>query len=196
MTRTSAPQPVEVSPPRPYADPLGKGDKLRRLTWEVARTLLFRPTPRGLMHGWRRGLLRCFGATVGRGCRIDPSCKIWAPWNLQLGDYVAIAGQVDCYCVDKISLGDKVAVSQRSFLCTASHAIDTLEKPLVHSPIVIHDHAWICAEAFVGPGVTVGQGAVVAARAAVTRDVPPWHVVAGVPARTLKTREIARADQS
>lgn len=135
-------------------------------------------------------MYRVFGARIGKGCRLSPSCRVWAPWNLEMGILSALGDGVDCYSVDKIRIGSKVAVSQRVFLCTATHDISTLMRELEHAPISIGDHVWVCAEAFVGPGVTLGKGAVVGARAVVVKDVEPWTVVAGNPSRFVKKREI------
>jgi putative colanic acid biosynthesis acetyltransferase WcaF len=175
---------------RIYQDNLPLRSKLARLVWTLFYSLLFRPSPPWALRTWRIVLLRAFGAKIGKGCRIDPSCRIWAPWNLSVGDYVALAKNVDCYCVSRIKIGTNVAVSQRSFLCTASHDISSLTRPLIHKPIHIQDHVWVCAQAFVGPGVTVGEGAIVGACAVVTKDVVPWTIVAGNPARFIKKREI------
>ncbi|MGI6497034.1 MAG: putative colanic acid biosynthesis acetyltransferase [Kiritimatiellia bacterium] len=107
-----------------------------------------------------------------------------------MGDYVCLASNVDCYTVAPIKLGNKVSVSQRSFLCTASHDISDVNRPLTFAPIVIQDFSWIAAQAFVGPGVTIGEGAVVGACAVVTKNVEPWTVVAGNPAGVIKRREL------
>lgn len=174
-----------------YKNGLSRRNQAVRLLWGLACALLFRTTPRWAMRGWRCQVLRIFGARIGAGCRIDPRARIWAPWNLELGDFVAVAEDVDVYCVDKIRIGSKAAVSQRAFLCTASHDIASLRRPLVHAPIEIGAHAWIAAEAMVMPGVTLGEGAVVAARGVVTRNVAPWTVVAGNPATPVKKRVLA-----
>lgn len=142
-----------------------------------------------MLHGWRRFLLRLFGAKIGRGTFAYPSVQIWAPWNLEMQDHSCLSHFVDCYCVDKVVLGRYATVSQYSHLCTASHDYNLIDMPLVTAPIVIEDHAWVTADVFVGPGVTIGQGAVVAARSTVTRDVAPWTVVAGVPAKTIRQRD-------
>jgi putative colanic acid biosynthesis acetyltransferase WcaF len=164
-------------------------NKIARLIWGIVWLFLFRPTPRWL-HGWRRFLLRCFGAKIGRGTFPFPSAKIWAPWNLEIGDHCALADHVDCYCVDRIVIGSNVTISQYSFLCTASHDYEDPHMALITAPITIGDGAWVTADVFVGPGVTVGEGAVLAARASVFRDVPPWTVVAGNPAKVIKLRRL------
>ncbi len=173
-----------------YTNRIPVQTRFRRLAWGIIWALFIRPTPPWTCHAWRRFLYRLFGATIGKGSKIDPTCRCWAPWNLTLGQYTALAEGVDCYAVDKITIGSKVAISQRSFLCTASHDITSLQRPLIHKPITIGDHAWVCAEAFVGPGVTLGEGAVAAARAVLCKDVEPWTVVGGNPAKLIKQRKM------
>ena len=109
-----------------------------------------------------------------------------------MGVYACLGDGVDCYSVDRITLGDYATISQRSFICTASHDIGTLERQLFSKPITIESHAWVGAEAFVGPGAKIGEGAVVGARAVVTGDVHPWTVVVGNPARFITRREIVK----
>ncbi len=164
-------------------------NKIARTLWGIVWLFLYRPTPKCL-HGWRRLLLRCFGAKIGRGTFPYASVKIWAPWNLEIGDHSALAEEVDCYCVDRVVIGSHVTVSQYSFLCTASHDYEDPHMALITAPITIGDGAWVAADAFIGPGVNVGEGAVVAARASVFRDVPPWTVVAGNPAKVIKERRL------
>jgi len=107
-----------------------------------------------------------------------------------LKDYVALGPQVRFYNVDKIIIGTKVAISQYAHLCSASHNIYKDGSPLITSPISIESFAWVASDAYVGPGVTIGEGAVVAARGVVIKDVDPWTVVGGNPARFIKKREI------
>lgn len=174
-----------------YQSLLTRRNKLARIAWSVVWALLFQPSPRiSLGFGWRRFLLRLFGARIGRGANIYPSCRIWAPWNLEMGEHSSLAQQVDCYSVDKVRIGPHATISQYSFLCTASHDVTDPRMRLITSPITIGEGAWVCADVFVGPGVTVGEGAVAAARAVVVRDVEPWMVVGGNPARTIKRREL------
>lgn len=159
----------------------------RRVLWGLVWALLFRPSPR-ILRGWRRFLLRLFGARVGREAYLCPSVRIWAPWNLEIGNFSWIGDHVDCYCVAPIRLGSHVVVSQYSYLCTASHNHSDPHFALVTSPISIGSSAWVAADVFVGPGVTVGAGAVLGARSTVLRDVEAWTIVAGNPARFLKKR--------
>lgn len=104
--------------------------------------------------------------------------------------YSCLASNVDCYNVDLIIIGANTTVSQGAYLCTASHDITNPLNPLITAPIVIEDQVWIAAGAFVGMGVTVRQGVVVGARASVFKDVEPWTVVGGNPAKFIKKRII------
>ncbi len=171
-----------------YRNGFSSASLLRRLVWELVWLLAFRPTPRWALHGWRRFLLRAFGAQIGAGCRVAPSCRVWAPWNLVMGEFSALGDGVDCYSMGRITLGSKVAVSQRSFLCAGSHDIRFLSRPLVTGPITIEDHAWVAAECFVHPDVVIHEGAVVGARSVVTHDLPAWSVCVGNPCRKIKDR--------
>ncbi len=169
------------------AQPLSLCNKLLRTLWNLVWLILYRPTPR-LLHPWRCFLLRLFGAKLGKAVHPYPSARVWAPWNLEMGDYSCLSEQVDCYCVDKIQIGAHVTVSQYSFLCTASHDYTDPALPLVTAPISIGDRAWITADVFLAPGVCIGEGAVVLARSSVFQDVEPWTVVAGNPAKFVKPR--------
>lgn len=175
------------------AQPIGRrlyADHPRRAVWDTVWAVMFRPSPR-VVHCWRRFLLRLFGARIGKGARIDPSCRVWAPWNLEMGDDAALGPHVDCYCVAKITLGERAIVSQYSYLCSASHDYRYWPMPTVAAPITIQPQAWVCADVYVAPGVTVGEGAVVGARSSVFKDVEPWTIVAGSPAKFIKKRQMS-----
>lgn len=173
-----------------YRNGHGGGNKLRRLVWEVVWAVLFRPTPRWCLNGWRCFLLRAFGANIGRGVRIQGGAKVWQPWKLTVGDSSWIDGGVSLYSVDELMIGANAVVSDGAFICTASHDISSGTFELVTSPVAIGDSAWVCAKATVLPGVKVGEGAIVAAGSVVAKDVEPWTVVAGNPARFIKKREL------
>ena len=167
---------------------LSVGNKVARTLWQFVWLALYRPTPRNF-HSWRCFLLRIFGAQLGRAVHPYPSARIWAPWNLEMGDHACLSERVDCYCVDKIRIGAHSTVSQYSFLCTASHDYKKHGMPLVSAPIMIGARVWITADVFVGPGVTIGDGAVVTARSSVFSDIPPWMVARGNPAVPVRPRE-------
>lgn len=172
-------------------------NRFYRLAWGVVWFLLYRPSPK-VLHSWRCLLLRLFGAKLGTPVYVYPSTKIWAPWNLEMGDHSTLADNVDCYSVDKIVIGSNSTVSQYSYLCSASHdyadpaILEDPKMPLLSSPITIGDHVWITSDVFVGPGVTVGDGAVVLARSSVFADLPSWKVASGNPATVKKDRVLRK----
>jgi putative colanic acid biosynthesis acetyltransferase WcaF len=172
-----------------FENPYSLANKCGRVLWRVVWLCLFRPSPR-LLFGWRALLLRCFGADVGTGVHVYPTAKIWAPWNLTLGDHSCLADDVDCYCPARVVLGPHAVVSQYAYLCTAGHDIADPNMRLTAAPITIGAGAWVCAGAYLGPGVRIGEGAVVAARAVVVKAVEPWNVVGGNPAQFIKKREL------
>lgn len=171
------------------AAPFSLRNRIGRALWHSVWLLLFCSTPRPL-HAWRCLLLRAFGAKLGEAVHPYPSARIWAPWNLEMGDHSCLSEDVDCYCVDRIRIGAHATVSQYSFLCTASHDYKDPAMPLVTAPITIGERAWIAADVFVAPGVTIGDGAVVAARSSVFSDIDSWTVAAGNPAKSVKKREL------
>ena len=174
----------------PFTQPtFSLANRAQRALWGVVYALLFRPSPRPF-HEWRSFLLRCFGAKVGRGVCVYSSVKIWAPWNLELEDFASMADGVTCYSMAKVTLREKAIVSQGSHLCTGTHDYESPAFQLYALPITVGERAWVCAECFVAPGVTVGAGAVIAARSVVTKDMPDWMVCAGSPCKPLKPRVI------
>ena len=133
--------------------------------------------------------MRLFGAKVGKRVYVYPSVQIWAPWNLEMGNDSCLSHFVDCYCVDKVVIGNRSTVSQYSYLCTASHDYNRRNLPLIAAPIVLEADVWVTADVFIGPGVTIRRGAVVGARSTVTRDVDEWNVIAGSPANVIGMRD-------
>lgn len=159
-------------------------EQVGRVLWALAAPL-FRLSPRPLW-GWRRALLRAFGARVGQGVHVYPTARIAIPWNLVLGDGCAVGDHAILYALGPITLGARATVSQYAHLCAGSHDLTRPDRPLTKTPITVGADVWIAADAFVGPGVTVGAGAVVGARAVTMKDIHPGHVVAGNPARILR----------
>lgn len=166
--------------------------KILRVVWNVVWALFFRTTPRGnLFRPWRIALLKLFGAKVKWTSNVLPSCRIWQPWNLTMGAYACLSADVDCYTVAPITLGDNATISQGVKLCTASHDISSKIMELTYKPITIGANAWVAGWSIILPGVTIGEGAVVAAGSVVTNDVAPWAVVGGNPAKFIKKRELS-----
>lgn len=158
-----------------------------RVLWALARPL-FALSPRPLW-GWRRALLRLFGAEVGRAVHVYPSVRITMPWHLVLDEGCAVGDRAILYALGPIRIGARATVSQGAHLCAGTHDWRDPARPLLKPPVTIGADAWICADAFVGPGVTVGPGAIAGARAVVMKDVPADAIVAGNPARRIGTRE-------
>ena len=163
------------------------GNRAKRAIWNTVYAFLFRPSPRPL-HGWRSFLLRQFGAKLGKGVHVYPKAVIWAPWNLEIGDYSGVGDGAICYSMGKITIGKRVVISQGAHICAGTHDYQDPTFRLLMKPIEVHDQAWICAEAFVGPGVTIGAGAVLGARGVAFKDIPAWTVWAGNPCSFVKER--------
>lgn len=173
-----------------YENHLGRKHQVIRLVWGIVWPLGTWFLSRSMGMGWKRFLLRMFGAKIHPTANIYSSAKIYYPANLTMEEYSCLASEVDCYNVAPIVVGANTTVSQGAYLCTASHDITDPMNPLITAPIILKDQAWIGAKAYVGMGVTIGQGAVVGATASVYKDVEAWIVVGGNPAKVIKKREI------
>ena len=173
-----------------YQNALSRRHQLVRLVWGLVWGVFARPLPRSMGSGWKRFLLRLFGAKIHPTAVVYSSAKVYYPANLEMEAYSCLASDVDCYNVALIRLGANTTVSQGVYLCTASHDITNPLNPLITAPIVLEDQAWVGAKAFIGMGVHIGQGAVVGATASVYKNVEPWTVVGGNPAKFLKKRII------
>lgn len=165
-------------------------NKIGRMVWDITYWILFRPFAFNFFIPWRNFILKIFNAKVGIKVVIHSNVKIWAPWNLEIGDYSCLGPQVDCYNQGKITIGANTTISQKSYLCASSHDISDKKIPLLLKPIIIADQVWVAADAFIGPGVTIRQGAVVGARSAVFKDIEAWAVVGGNPAKFIKKRQL------
>jgi putative colanic acid biosynthesis acetyltransferase WcaF len=161
--------------------------RLFRAVWNLTWLLLASWTPPPF-HAWRRFLLRAFGARIGRGARVYGSARIWYPPNLTMGDFAVMGWNVNCYCQGAITLEDYAIVSQFSHLVSGTHEIDSPAFQLYTKPIHIGRRAWIAANAFVGPGVTVAEGAVLGACGVAFKDLDAWTVYAGNPAQPIRQR--------
>jgi putative colanic acid biosynthesis acetyltransferase WcaF len=169
---------------------MGFRNRLARFVWSIVWFLFARPIPRRMLNSWKLTLLRIFGAKVNKHSVVYSSTIIYMPWNLEMEEFSILGPEVDCYNVAKIKIGAHAVVSQKTYLCAASHDISNANMPLITSPIVIEDHAWVAADVFIGMGVTIGQGAVVGARSSVFKNVEPWIIVGGNPAKFIRKRII------
>jgi putative colanic acid biosynthesis acetyltransferase WcaF len=173
-----------------YIDTIPKSDKAYRLFWRITSLLLFKPFSLPFFNGWRIFLLRLFGAEIGRHCNIYASADIPSPRKLTMGIHSTLGPQVQLH-FGRTIIGDKVTVSQRTYLCSATHETNSLNLPFVAGEIIIKDFVWIAAEAFIKTNTVIGTGAIVGARSVVVKDVEPWSVVGGNPAKFIKKRILA-----
>ena len=169
-----------------------KPHRFKRIIWYFVNATIFRLLAGPWFGRIRSRILRIFGAKIPLRTLVYSSCKIYAPWNLEIGIHSCIGPKTQLYNKDKIIIGDNTVISQGAFLCTASHDISKPLIPLLTKTIIVGNEAWIASDAFVGPGVTIGEGAVVGARAAVFKDVESWTVVGGNPAQFIKKRIIEK----
>lgn len=164
------------------------GNRIARVVWGMAWLVLARFTPPPL-HAWRRLVLLAFGARVGRGARVHASASIWLPANLELGENCLIGPGARLYNQGRITIGARTVVSQRAHICASTHDVNDPNFQLVLRPVAIGDQCWVAAEAFVGPGVTLGDRSVVGARCVMLKDGEPDGVYSGNPAQLVKKRE-------
>jgi putative colanic acid biosynthesis acetyltransferase WcaF len=173
----------------PYTAPqYSFANRVQRQLWSVVWIALYRPSPR-IAHAWRAWLLRCFGAKLGPHCRFYPASRVWAPWNLSCEDTVMVADGAELYNPAPMFLASHVIVSQGAYLCGATHDYNDPKFPVVSFPMRMGRYAWVAARACVSPGVNLGDGAILGLASLATKDLEPWSIYAGVPARKVKERE-------
>jgi putative colanic acid biosynthesis acetyltransferase WcaF len=164
-------------------------NRLKRVAWQFCWLIGARWTPPAL-HRWRIFLLRLFGAKISWKAYIYPNVEIWAPWNLYIDDYGTLARSVVCYNIAPVRIGCRAIVSQSAYLCTGTHDYRNPDFPLIARPINIGVRAWVCASAFIGPGVTVADGAILGAAGVTFRDLEKWTIYVGNPAMSQGSRPI------
>lgn len=167
-----------------------RSDKYIRELWNLCWLIFAWPFPKSSAHKWKCMLLKFWGAKINYTCIVYNSAKIYKPWNLIMDDFSTIGTNTIIYNSTTIHIGKYSTISDGSYLCTASHDISSNTNEQIDKPIIIKDRVWIASQAFIGPGVNICEGAVVGARAVVFKDVDPWTVVAGNPAKFIKKRII------
>ena len=160
--------------------------------WWIVQALLFRPSPQ-FMYGWRRFLLRSFGANIGKGVMLRPTVRTQFPWKVSIGDHSWVGDDVVLYSLGVITIGRNAVVSQKSYLCAGSHDYTQPDFPIVGLPVVIKDECWLATDVYVAPGVTIGKGTVVGARSSVFKSLPAGMVCMGSPAKVVKRRDLEKA---
>src|ERR1700748_1843113 len=177
-----------AQPDDPYLRPsFSVSNRMGRLAWAIIWSLLFRPSPRPF-RAWRAFLLRGFGARLGPNCHFYPRSRVWAPWNLECADGVTLGDEAEIYNPSLVTMGSHAIVSQQGYICGATHEYDDPAFPLISFPMSLGAYCWVCARASVLPGVNVGEGAVLGLGSVASRDLEPWTVYTGVPARAVKRR--------
>lgn len=161
-------------------------EQVGRVLWTLAAPL-WRFSPR-IAWGWRRMLLRMFGAKIGANVHVYPTARVTIPWNLDIADEAAVGDRAILYALGPIRIGPRATISQYAHLCAGTHDWRDAAMPLVKAPLVVEADAWVCADAFVGPGVTIGEGAILGARGVTMKDVEPRTIVGGNPARQIGDR--------
>ncbi|WP_445371848.1 putative colanic acid biosynthesis acetyltransferase [Methylomonas sp. HW2-6] len=155
--------------------------------WWMTQATLFACSPQ-FLYGWRRFLLRLFGAKIGNSVIVRPSVKVTYPWKLTIGDNSWIGDDVELYTLGEIEIGNNAVISQRSYLCTASHDYTKDSFEIFERKINIGDEVWIATDVFIAPGITIGARAVIGARSTVLNDMPSGMVCVGYPAKPIKPR--------
>lgn len=155
--------------------------------WWLTDSVLFRTSPQ-FCYSWRRFLLRIFGAKIGKKVKIRPSAKVTYPWKVSIGDYSWIGDEVVLYSLGPIEIGSDVVISQKSYLCAGTHDYSSTDFKILAPPVTIKDQVWIATDVFIGPGVTVGEKAVIGARSSVFKNVEGGKVYGGNPLVTIRNR--------
>lgn len=164
----------------------GKGAVIVQLWWLVQGTL-FACSPQ-FMYGWRRFLLRSFGATIGKNVIIRPTVRAQFPWKISIGDNSWIGDEVILYSLGEIKIGNNVVISQRSYICTGTHDAFKETFDISSHKIIIEDQCWLATDVFVAPGIIIGRGTVVGARSSVFKSLPAGKICMGQPAQVIKDR--------
>lgn len=191
-----------IPQPTPNADPAAadnrhvspwtRAEQVKRLLWQWTQATVFRFSPHPA-YAWRAWLLRLFGAKLAPHVKIRRTVRVEIPWNLSIGEHSAVGDYAILYCLGPVTIGKFVTISQYAHLCAGTHETHDRAMRLLRPPITIGDDAWVAADAFVGPGVTIGARTMLGARSSAFKDLPADVIAVGSPAVAVKKREF-RAD--
>ena len=158
--------------------------------WHIVWLFLFRPSPKKMGRYWRIFLLKLFGAQLTWDVFIYASAKIYVPWLLKMEHKSCLGPHSEVYNLGIVHLAEKVTISQYAYICNGTHDFSDVRSPLMVGDIFIDNNVFIGAKAFIMPGVHIGRNAIIGACAVVTKDVEPWAIVGGNPAKFIKKRVI------
>ena len=178
---------LDLAAARAQVSPWTTRQKIVRILWMFTQATLFRWSWHNA-YGFRRALLRAFGARIGRRVNLRPTARFEIPWNIDIGDFSSVGDFATIYSLGPVTVGRRVTISQHAYLCAGTHDYHRPDLPLLRPPVTVHDDAWIAAHAFVGPGVTVGKGAILGACAVAFKDLHPMTIYLGNPAQPVKAR--------
>lgn len=164
----------------------GRNAFIVQLWWFVQGTF-FSMSPQ-FMYGYRRSILRLFGAKIGKKVIIRPTVKIVYPWKVSIGDFSWIGDDVTLYSLGEIEIGVNVVISQKSYLCTGSHDYLKSDFPIYAKKITIKDEVWLATDVFVAPGITIEKKTVVGSRSSVYKNLPSNKICIGNPAKIIRER--------
>ena len=170
-----------------HRSPYSFSEKVKRMAWACVQATLFRYSFH-TWNGFRISLLNMFGATIQLSCIVRRTVRVECPWNLTMGHNACLGDSVTAYCLGEVTIADRVSVSQGAHLCAGTHDYTCETMPLLRLSITIENDVWIAADAFVGPGVTVGEGAILGARGVAMKDLDAMTIYAGNPAKSVKAR--------
>lgn len=159
--------------------------------WEMVWTLFVRWLPKPFSR-WHILLLKLFGCKIYGRPFIAPSARIYAPWLLEIRHKACLAPRCEVYNPGPVKIEERAVIAQYVYICNGTHDFSVESRPLLVGNITIETDAFVGAKAIVLPGLKVCEGAIVGAGAVVTKDVEPWTVVGGNPARVIKKREICK----
>jgi len=155
--------------------------------WWLIQSTLFGCSPQ-FMYRWRVFLLKSFGAKIGSNVLIRPSARVTYPWKVRIGDNSWIGDNVTVYSLSDITIGADVVISQRSYICAATHDYSKTSFDMIGKKVTIEDQVWLATDVFVAPGINIGRGAVIGARSSVFKDVPPGTMSVGNPSIVVRSR--------
>ncbi|WP_439128210.1 putative colanic acid biosynthesis acetyltransferase [Polaribacter sp.] len=156
-------------------------------SWWLVQSILFKNSPQ-FLYGFRNFLLRLFGAKIGKNVIIRPTVRITYPWKVSIGDFSWIGDDVVLYSLGEIEIGNNVVISQKSYICAASHDYLKEDFPIFAKKNIIEDECWLATDVYVAPGVTIRKGSVIGARSSVYKDIPANKICMGNPVEIIRER--------